>query len=168
MSKKVLYATIIVLLVIVGAAIYLSGNRGAGGGGYPPNAMDGTPQTDVVFSGGADEAKYGEYFSELYLGKLSAGAKFDPFKVTRTKVYGSGEQLCQVMTLKKQVAAGGLGLAVYDVNAGNEVQPKSSFPQALGPGGVTGCSPLEWPAGKYEYQIYVDDVLVGALPFEVE
>lgn len=36
-------------------------------------------------------------------------------------------------------------------------------------GGSVGCSgSLEQPAGKYEYKIYIDDVLAVVLPFEVK
>jgi len=35
-------------------------------------------------------------------------------------------------------------------------------------GGHTSCSYMTYPAGKYEYKIYVDDVLAAILPFEVK
>lgn len=79
------------------------------------------------------------------------------------------------MDMKKQIPANTLSNAVYNVNAKQDTQPRSgTFPQALGPcpgqnmGNTVSCAPLEQALGKYEYKIYIDDILVAVLPFEVK
>lgn len=169
MNKKTLYIIIAVLvLVIIVGAVYLLSNRSGGDTRLGQPEVSGEPAATVPLSEEPLVTKYDEYFSELYLGKLPKDAEFDPTKVSRSTVFGEGEQFCTVMTLTQQVPSGSFASAVYDVNAKQNVQPKSSFPQKLGPGGVTGCSSLEWSKGAYEQKVYIDDILVAVMPFEVK
>lgn len=117
-----------------------------------------------------NKAKFDEYFSDIYLGKMNIGKVIgaDGFPI-KTSIFTKGVDLfCSMMTIKKTISAGRVGDAIYDVAAKKVIQPKSFFPRELAVGGSGGCSKLDQPAGKYEEKIYIDDVLVAVLPFEVK
>jgi hypothetical protein len=115
-----------------------------------------------------DKAKYDEYFTEFYLGKLPLGTGANPSNLpAKTTVFTSEDQFCTVWTQKKDIPAGSISGAVYDTVAKKDFEPKTAFPMALNAGGHMGSQPLTYPPGKYEYKIYIDDVLVIVLPFEV-
>ena len=115
-----------------------------------------------------DKAKYDEYFTEFYLGKLPLGTDASPSNVpVETTVFTSEDQFCSVWTQKKDIPAGSFSGAIYDTVAKKDFKPKTAFPMAIDAGGHMGSEPLEYPPGKYEYKIYIDDVLVIVIPFEV-
>lgn len=115
-----------------------------------------------------DKAKYDEYFTEFYLGKLPSGTDANPSNIpTKTAVFTSEDQFCTVWTQKKDIPSGSFSGAIYDTVAKKDFQPKTTFPIALDAGGHMGSEPLTYPPGKYEYKIYIDDVLVIVMPFEV-
>ncbi len=115
-----------------------------------------------------DKAKYDEYFTEFYLGKLPAGTDANPSNMpVKTTVFTSEDQFCTVWTQKKEIPAGSFSGAIYDTVAKKDFEPKTAFPMALNSGGHMGSQPLTYPPGKYEYKIYIDDVLVIVIPFEV-
>jgi hypothetical protein len=130
---------------------------------------------DNTLSEQPDKGKFNEYFTNINLAKLPAGAEFDPQKIVKTKIFAAVEQFCINMDMIKQIPANTLSSAVYDVNAKQDAQPRSgTFPQTLGPGpgqnmgNTVSCAPLEQAVGKYEYKIYINDSLVAVLPFEVK
>src|SRR4030065_2377101 len=54
-----------------------------------------------------DKAKYDEYFTEFYLGKLPLGTDASPSNVpVETTVFTSEDQFCSVWTQKKDIPAG--------------------------------------------------------------
>ena len=116
-----------------------------------------------------DKAKYNEYFTEFYLGKLPLGTDANPSNVPiKTAVFiASEDQFCTVWTQKKDIPAGSFSGAIYDTVAKKDFQPKTAFPMALNAGGHMGSEPLTYPLGKYENKVYIDDVLVVVIPFEV-
>jgi len=161
MKKIILYIIIAILvLIIIAGAIYILTRKESSPEEYI--------MPEQVFSEQPDQGKYNEYFTESYLGKLEEGVEFDPRKVSKTDTFIASDQFCLVLTLKKQVPANNLSGAVYDTNLEQDIQPKSGFPKEVGPGGMTGCENLAWPAGQYEYKIYIDDILATILPFEVK
>ncbi len=88
---------------------------------------------------------------------------------TKTTIFTQGVDLfCTMMSIKKDIPAGRVGNAIYDLNAKTYVQPKTTFPGVLTAGGSGGCSSLDQPTGSYEDRIYIDNVLVAILPFEVK
>lgn len=124
---------------------------------------------DETLSEQPDQATYNEYFTAAYLAKLPAGAEFNPGKIVKTKIFTAGEQFCTSMDMKKQIPANTLSTAIYDVSEKKDAQPRmGTFPQALGPGNSVGCEPMTETVGKYEYKIYINDVLAIVLPFEVK
>jgi hypothetical protein len=172
MSKNALYVIVAVLLVIIiGGGAYYLGSRGGqkeGVANTPAANAPAVSEANKTLSEQPNTAKFNEYFKSIYLGKLPVGAKFDPFKVTRATVFSAGEQFCTSMEIKKEIPAGSIAGAVYDVVAKTDIRPRSAFPQKLATGGSMGCESLEYPTGKYEDKIYIDDVLVAVLPFEVK
>ena len=112
--------------------------------------------------------KFNEYLKEAYLAKLPAGSKFDPFSIIKTTTFAAGEKFCQSLSMKKDIPANSFGSEVYNIDTGEVVQPKSTFPQALKQGGSVGCEDLGYSIGKYEMRLYIDDILVAILPFEVK
>jgi len=142
---------------------------------YPFMVPEEKVAVDNTLSEQPDQSKFGEYFTNIFIAKLPAGAEFDPQAIIKTKVFSAGEQFCTSMDMKKQIPANTLSSAVYDVNARQDVSPRgAAFPQALGPnsgesmGNSIGCAPLEQNVGKYEYKIYINESLVAVLPFEVK
>jgi hypothetical protein len=116
-----------------------------------------------------DKAKHDEYFTEFYLGKLPRGTDANPSNIpVKTAVFTSEDQFCTVWTQKKDIPAGSISGAIYDTVAKKDFEPKTAFPMALNAGGHMGSQPLTYPPGKYEYKIYIDDILVIVLPFEVQ
>jgi hypothetical protein len=117
-----------------------------------------------------DKAKYDEYFTEFYLGKLPRGKQVGPpdnIPVKTAVFIASEDEFCVAITLKKDIP-GSFSFAVYDAVAKKDFAPKTVFPVALNVGGHAWADdPIEYPAGKYEYKLYIDDVLVAVVPFEV-
>lgn len=114
--------------------------------------------------------KFSEYFSDIYLGKMDIGKVIgtDGFPI-KTRIFTKGVDLfCTMMSIKKPIAAGHIANAIYDLTAKIYIQPKTSFPGKLDAGGSGGCSSLDQSKGTYENRIYIDDVLVAVLPFEVK
>ena len=115
-----------------------------------------------------DKAKYDEYFTDFYLGKLPLGTDANPSNLPiKTTVFTLEDQFCTVWTQKKDIFAGSISGAIYDTVAKKDFEPKTAFPMALNAGGHMGSQPLTYPPGKYEYKIYINDVLVIVIPFEV-
>lgn len=175
-SNKILYVIIILLLaVIVGGGVYFILNRTASPetetSGQP--AVSGqTPAAAVSINGTLSEqpnqAKFNEYLTKANLGKLPADEEFNPFKVAPATVFTSADQFCTSLEIKKTITSGSLSIAVYDIVKKDYFQLKTVFPVELKKGGSIGCSSLDQLAGKYEYKIYIDDVLAVVLPFEVK
>lgn len=114
-------------------------------------------------------AKFNEYFSDFYLGKMNIGKVIgtDGFPI-KTTVFTKGVDLfCTMISIKKTIAAGHVASAIYDAVSKTMVQPKSLFGE-LAVGGSGGCSGLDQNPGKYEDRLYIDDALVAVLPFEVK
>jgi len=126
-----------------------------------------------------DKAKYDEYFTDFYLGKLPKGTQFGPYlggtqfdqnnMPVKTAVFiASEDEFCGVGTLKKDIPQGNLYISVYDAEAKKDAITKAPFPQGLNAGDFGWADdPINFPAGKYEYKLYIDDVLAVVIPFEV-
>lgn len=110
-----------------------------------------------------NEATFREYFSEIGLGKLPPGKTLPEGLEQNVSIFAPGDQFCQYGTVIKEVSP---SLAYFGTQA-KKVVKEGTFPRALLPGGFAGCELLDLPAGKYEVKVYVDDVLVAVLPFEV-
>ncbi|MDD4990455.1 MAG: hypothetical protein PHW31_04080 [Candidatus Pacebacteria bacterium] len=175
MSSKILIVIIIILVVIIAGGVYyflnqkssqtsevnnqpVSGQEVAGGAGAGEEPLSEQP----------NKAKFDEYLTGAYLAKLPSGVPFSPWAVEKTKIFVSSDQFCTSMDIKKDIATGTLATAVYDGATKQDVQPKSVFPMLIRKGNTIGCEPLSYSAGKYEFKIYLDNVLAVVLPFEVK
>lgn len=180
-SNKFLYVVIVLLLaVIVAGGVYFFLNKQATKIEIPnqPTVASETPPaltpppapTNGTLSEQSDKAKYDEYLGDIYLGTMAIGKKIDIDGFpTKTNVFtGETDQFCTMMTLKKTISSGKLAIAIYDTVAKKDDQSKTIFPVELKAGGIGGCNYLTQSPGKYEYKIYIDDVLAAVLPFEVK
>ena len=116
-----------------------------------------------------NKAKYDEYFTEFYLFKLPIGTEMGASNPpVKTAVFITSEDLFgSVMSVIKDIPAGSIAGAVYDTAAKKDFEQKTAFPMALKASNYAGTQPLKYPPGKYEYKVYIDDVLVVVIPFEV-
>jgi hypothetical protein len=139
-------------------------------------AVDET-QSTWQLSGQPDKAKYDEYFTEFYLGKLPLGQQMplgspgSPGMPIKTAVFiASEDQFCPVGTLKKGIPSGSdCYIAVYDTVAKKDFVSKAIIPNINSAGGFGwNEDPIGFPKGKYEYKLYIDDALVAVVPFEVK
>lgn len=183
-NNKILYIVIIILVfALIGGGLFFFLSNKPGENSVPvtesPTSVPSTTATEneneMNLSEQPNQEKFNEYFIEAYLAKLPAGSEFNPWEIIKTKIFTAGEQFCTSLTMKKQIPANTLSTAIYDVSAKRDVQPRGGkFPQALGPvpggsaGPSIGCEPLMQSVGKYEYKVYMDDILVIVLPFEVK
>ncbi|MHB1377205.1 MAG: hypothetical protein ACYCXB_07265 [Candidatus Humimicrobiaceae bacterium] len=126
-------------------------------------------QSSEQLSEQPDKAKYDEYFTEFYIGKLPLDKDANPSNIPiKTAVFiVSEDKFCTVWTQKKDISSGSLSSAIYDTIAKKDFQPKTVFSMALSAGGHMGSESLGCPSGKYEYKVYIDNILVIAVPFEV-
>jgi hypothetical protein len=110
-----------------------------------------------------DIATLRKYFKELGLGKLPAEVKDLPTELQKNAgVFTAGDQICLYGDIILECQ---LRNTVYDVIAGKVIN-EGGLPRPM-TGGFAGWEPLTIPVGKYEYRVYVDDILVGVFPFEV-
>ena len=127
-----------------------------------------------------NKAKYDEYFSDFYLGKLPRGTQFGPglggkwfnpdnMPVKTAVFIASEDEFCLVGTVIKGIPSGSFYIAVYDTVAKKDSIPKTTFlPVDLNAGDFGNADdPIIFSTGKYEYKLYIDDVLVVVIPFEV-
>lgn len=183
MNNKILYAVIVVLIAIVaGGGTYFFLNRQGvrTETSVLPVASDKTPSgsgvsgqtapTNGSLSEQPNKAKFNEYLTDIYLGKMAIGKKIgtDGFPI-QTGIFTRGvDQLCTMMTAKKTLASGNIAIAVYNAVSKQDDQPRIVTPMGLEIGGNGGCSSLTQSAGKYEYKFYIENILVAVLPFEVK
>mgnify|MGYP007084775882 CR=1 FL=1 len=125
-----------------------------------------TPQPPVVtstLSEQPDKANFQKYFSELGIGKMPEVVKDPPRDLQKNvSVFAARDQISLYGTVILECQ---IRTAFYDVNA-KKVIREGGLPQAV-KGGFAGWEPVDLPAGKYEYKVYVGDALVGVFPFEV-
>lgn len=141
-----------------------------------PTAPVAEPKTEPVvqLSEQPNTAEFNKYFSEISLGKMPIGSKqiSPPDNVpTKTNVFSNKtDQFCVAMTMIKTIPVNVAAAGVYDVTAKSFAasDSKSKIPRALTQGGSIGCESLALPIGKYEYKMYVNDILVSVIPFEVK
>lgn len=127
-----------------------------------------------------NKAKYDEYFSDFYLGKLPRGTQFGPglggkwfnpdnMPVKTAVFIASEDEFCLVGTVIKGIPSGSFYIVVYDTVAKKDSIPKTTFlPVDLNAGDFGNADdPIIFPTGEYEFKLYIDDALVVVIPFEV-
>ncbi|MEI7616369.1 MAG: hypothetical protein WCJ54_06610 [Actinomycetota bacterium] len=181
-TKKLFYKTSMTLILVIFLAVLMLAGCGTKNNnpGETSSSKTGTTvaaqttettaqQSTEQLSEQPDKAKYDEYFTEFYLAKLPIGTEMGPSnQPIRTTVFIVSEDLFgSVMSVIKDIPAGSIAGAVYDIVAKKYIEPKTAFPMALKASNYAGTQPLKYPPGKYEYKVYVDDVLAINIPFEV-
>jgi hypothetical protein len=120
----------------------------------------------------ADAKKLSEYFKSLNLGKLAIGKKVAPPKSVpvKTNVFtASKDQFCIIGLTKKDIPAGAIASAMYSVETQLDVKEKSASTELMKAGSGINCGSLTGlPPGRYEFKVYLDDVLAAVLPFTVK
>lgn len=129
----------------------------------PSEQLPQPPAVASTLSEQPDTATYQKYFSELGVGKMPAEVKNPPMDLQKNvTVFTAGDQICLYGTL---ILESQIRSAIYDVGS-KKVIKEGGLPKPM-TGGFAGWEPLNIPAGKYEYKVYVGDVLVGVFSFEV-
>jgi hypothetical protein len=131
----------------------------------PATAVSSVPPAMPVstISDEPDQATFQKYFSEMGLGRLPADAK-SPQELQRNVTgFTAGEQLTLYGTVIQKVQ---ISSKYYDM-ATKESFNAPAPPTPLEVGGFASSSMFNLPIGKYEYKVYVGDVLVAVFPFEV-
>jgi hypothetical protein len=132
-------------------------------GSVPSEQVPQPPVVTSTLSEQPDTATYQKYFSDLGVGKMPAEVKNPPMDLQKNvSVFTAGDQICLYGTL---ILESQIRSAIYDVSA-KKVIREGGLPKPM-MGGFAGWEPLDLPVGKYEYKIYVADILVGVFPFEV-
>ena len=97
------------------------------------------------------------------MGKVPPGVKDFPTDLQKNAtVFTAGDQICLYGEIILECQ---LRNTIYDV-AADKVVNEGGLPKPM-MGGFAGWEPLTIPVGKYEYKVYVGDVLVAVFPFEV-
>jgi len=167
---------LVALLTVLGAC----GNNSTAPTSIPPTASTQPAQPDITPefsllpsplpasptstpSAQPDVAIFQKYFKELGLGKLPAEVKDIPTDLQKNAtIFTADDQICLYGEIILECQ---LRNTVYDVEA-KKVVNEGGLPRPM-TGGFAGWEPLTIPAGKYEYKVYVGDVLVAVFPFEV-
>lgn len=128
-----------------------------------------TVAASAALSEQPDRAKFAEYLSDAYLGSMPVGKRIgvDGFPAPTTVFHAGSDQLCLMTQVKKSIRAGGVANSVYDAAARVDVQPRMVAPSEWPVGGSGSCGTLPGSAGKYEYKLYIENVVVAVLPFDV-
>lgn len=160
MNTRKLRSLAVLGILIIGAGLII----GCAGGAKETPTSPPAPQ----LSEQPDQATFRKYFSEMGLGKLPVGGQLPLDLQQNVNVFAPGDQICLYGTLIQEVQAGQISAAIYDLGTKSFVGEKVGLPKPLSRGGFASTSgPTNLPAGKYEYKVYVGDVLVAVFPFEI-
>ncbi len=129
----------------------------------PTTSPTRTPTLSPTLSEQPDQVTFNKYFSDMGLGRIPPGGQLPLDLQQNATVFTQGDQICTYFGVIHEVQ---VRTAIYDVEA-KKVVEEGGYPGSLTPKNYAGAEPLTTPAGKYEYKVYVGDVLVAVFPFEV-
>lgn len=110
-----------------------------------------------------DTATFQKYFSEMGLGKMQADAKSPQDIQRNVAAFTAGDIFTLYGTVIQEVQ---ISAKYYDA-ATKQSADAPAPPTPLGVGGFASSSNFIPPVGKYEFKVYVGDILVAVFPFEV-
>jgi len=151
--------------------VRLSSSGGSGTGSSPSTPTATTPA--ATLSEQPDKATFEKYFSitpaPMGLGKILTSENFSQELQQNVTVFAGGDQITLYGNIIKECQQP--RYAIYDVLAKKVIKEGGlSFPpikSGFDAVGFVSVDTLEAPIGKYEYKVYVSDVLVAVFPFEV-
>jgi hypothetical protein len=123
-----------------------------------PSAVPSSPLTEQP-----DTAAYRKYFSDMGLGKTPADAKGPQDIQRNVTTFTAADYITLYGTVIQEVQISARYYSVATKQSVNAPAP----PTPLKVGGFASSSTLTLSPGKYEYKVYVGDILVGVFPFEV-
>jgi hypothetical protein len=110
-----------------------------------------------------DKAAFQKYFSEMGLGNTPADAKGPQDIQRNVTTFTAVDYITLYGTVIQEVQ---ISAKYYNVATKQSVDAPAP-PTPLKVGGFASSSTLNLSPGKYEYKVFVGDVLVGIFPFEV-
>ncbi len=123
-----------------------------------------------------NQAVFNEYFSDVSLMKLPAGAAVSPASVIKTSIFNfsAGDKFCVSFDALKAIPVSSYAEAIYNTNSKTYAIKRQNGHVALQAGGNMGCEDLligpnsYIQSGNYEYKLYVNNILTAVLPFRVQ
>ena len=131
-----------------------------------PDASVNTPTATTpaaTLSEQPDKATFQQYFSEMGLGITPSDAKSPQDIQRNVTTFTAEDYFTLYATVIQEVQVS----AKYYSIATKQSTDAPSPPMPLKVGGFASSSTLTLPVGKYEYKVYVANVLVAVFPFEV-
>jgi len=137
------------------------------------SSLQSTPQPSPTSSEQPDKATFQKYFSiypaPMGIGKLLTSGNLPPDLQQNVTVFAIGDQITLYGNIIKECQQP--RYAIYDVQAKTVIKEGGlSFPSiksGFDAVGFVSIDTLDVPVGKYEYKVYVANVLVAVFPFEV-
>ena len=169
--KNFILGMIVVLVIIGGVFVWYQLKKN------PMPSVSQSTATKPVLSENPDQAVFNQYLTKISLNKLPPGATLSgPASATESSVFNfsAGDKFCTGLSVIKEIPQNSYADAVYDTNTKSDVIQRRTSPRTPAIGNNVGCTDLligpnkPLPAGKYEYKAYINGVLVGVLPFEVQ
>lgn len=111
-----------------------------------------------------DSEVFEKYFLDIGLGKISSDGKFPEDIQQNVYIFSSNEQICLYGNITKEAT---ISTAIFSLETNDFIIGKQEIPQPLKKGGFASCGRLNIPDGRYEYKVYIEDILVAVLPFEI-
>ena len=178
-NRTLLYIAIallsVLLLIIAGVIVFFVLNNEVDDENTDGKDNETTEEDEteniITTSEQPDMTKFNEYFTSIELGKLPIGVQVGPpngIPQAADEFNKDIDQFCTNMTIIKTIPTNSVSAVWYNADTKSNLNNKVTLPQALQIGGSSGCESIINTAGRYEYKIYVDDVLVADLPFQVE
>ncbi len=107
---------------------------------------------------------FNKYFVSIGLGKIASEGE-PPLDIEQgINEFSINDRFCIYGTTREEVNITGI---TFDLSVKKFKGSKYSHTDLLPIGGFAGYGLVEWPVGKYEFRIYVDENLVATLPFRV-
>jgi len=131
-----------------------------------PDASVNTPTATTpaaTLSEQPDKATFQKYFSEMGLGRMPPDAKSPQDIQRNVTTFTTGDYLTLYGTVIQEVQVSAKYYSVATKQSADAPAP----PMPLKVGGFASSPTLTLPVGKYEYKVYVANILVAVFPFEV-
>lgn len=111
------------------------------------------------------------YFTTISLGKLSSGPRLEKWweSVIPAPSINEEEELCVLFTSEKEVE--NVFYGIFNIDSQTYAKPKTMFSRngKIGRGNTSCFGRMPFSGkGEYEFEVWVGDILIASLPFEVK